>query len=89
MGHDLSHISHVQVQLGEDDLGESLLHGCPTTAVEGLGVTQQLQGGQEELTAGVELAGGVGQLATDFIPLPLDRSQLLLDLVPGPVRVAE
>lgn len=82
-------VPHVEVELGEDDLGEGVLHGATATAVEGLGIAEQLQGGQEERRPGVELGGGVGQLAVNLCPLSGDGPELLLDLGFGSAWLAD
>ncbi|MCA1707442.1 MAG: hypothetical protein LC808_30910 [Actinobacteria bacterium] len=72
MAADQGRVVHVQVQLGEDDLGEGVLHAGVASAVEGLRITEQFDGGEEELSSGVKLGGGVGQLPLDFCPFTGD-----------------
>jgi hypothetical protein len=39
---------HVEVELGEDDLGQGVLHGAAGRGVEGLG-SQQVENNEEDL----------------------------------------
>ncbi|HYQ63489.1 MAG TPA: hypothetical protein VET29_09485 [Actinophytocola sp.] len=84
---DRDKLSGVEVELGKDDLGQGLLDARSTLHEEGLRVFEQLQSSQEELSAGVELGRGVGQLALNLSPLSREAGQLLLDLGLGPARL--
>jgi hypothetical protein len=54
-----------------------------------LRVAEQVKGGQEERSAGVEFGGGVGQLPFDLGSFAGDGGQLLLDLCFGSARLAD
>ncbi|HZM78231.1 MAG TPA: hypothetical protein VFC19_21115 [Candidatus Limnocylindrales bacterium] len=59
-------------QLLEDDLVHGLLERGTALDIEGLGILEQLHGGQEELPTVVELGAGVLELALDLSALLLD-----------------
>lgn len=61
-----------------------MLQGSASTAVEGLGVAEKVEGGEEEGPSSVELARGVGELAVDLGSFQLNAGKLLLDLGLGP-----
>jgi hypothetical protein len=54
-----------------------------------LGVTEQLEGGQEEGSSDVEAVAGVGELGRDLFALGLDGVELAAKLVLGPARGAD
>jgi hypothetical protein len=79
----------IDVELGEDDLGDRPLHPIAAAPVEALGIGQQGESGTEEPSASFQLAGRVGKLRLDLAPVPLDVRQLLLELLSGPLGVSE
>lgn len=79
----------VHAELLEDHLGESSSDVRAATSVEALRVCQQIEGDLEELAAGFQLAGRVGELVLDLRPFPLDGRQLRLDLGPWPVGAVQ
>src|SRR6185436_7313172 len=74
----------IDVKLAEDDLRDGALHGATAAPVEALWVGEEIEGGHEELAAGVELAGRIGQLALNLGALPFDHRELGLQLLTWP-----
>ncbi|UOZ10187.1 hypothetical protein [Amycolatopsis sp. WQ 127309] len=69
----------IDMKLAEDDLRDRPLHGAAAALVEALWVGEEIERSHEELAAGVELAGRIGQLALYLCTLTFDHRELGLE----------
>ena len=80
----------VHEELREDDLVHGSFEAGAAAGVEGLGVAEEGEGGEEELASDGEAVGGVGELGGDLFSFGLDGIKLDPELVLGPAdAVAE
>ncbi|MBV9383367.1 MAG: hypothetical protein JO242_22220 [Streptosporangiaceae bacterium] len=83
------HVTVIHVQLVEDDLVESAPQAGACLGVEALRVAEEVERGQEEAAADIDLARSIGELGQDLVAFNVDDGKLLLDLALGPARVAD